>query len=171
MRFTELARQLEDQAARSPVNMRVGLLISAARAYQTIGDSAAELQLFSNHSELQFGDRQRYFTLLATQRPDELLDIVARSGPDPWSLVATQAFIAAGDRTRAMQSIERQKRNPVWTNAYTGLTGLYFGLNAPEVPASFQKALGPTLIQDRLGKAVDRNSQLAGHLWFSYGQR
>jgi tetratricopeptide (TPR) repeat protein len=171
MRFTEVARQLEDLAARSPANMRAGLLMNAARAYQTIGDAATELQLFSNHYELQSADRPRYFTLLAAQRPDELLDIVARSGPDPSSLLATQLFIAAGDRARAMQSIERQRRNAVWTNAYTGLTGLYFGLNAPEVPAAFQKALGPPLIQDRLGKAVDRNSQLAGNIWFYYGQR
>src|SRR5215831_7497603 len=105
MRFAELARQMETLAGRSPVNMRLGLLMNAARAYETIGDAAAELQLFSNHSELQTNDRQRYFTLLATQRPDELLDIVGRSGPDTSSLLATQTFIAAGDSSRAMQSI------------------------------------------------------------------
>jgi predicted Zn-dependent protease len=171
MRFAELARQMETLAGRSPVNMRPGLLMNAARAYETIGDAVAELQLFSNHPELQTSNRQRYFTLLAAQRPDELLNIVARSGPDNSSLLATQTFIAAGDQARAMQAIERQRRNIVWTNAYTGLTGLYFGLNAPEIPAAFQKALGPALIQDRLGKPVDRNSQLAGNIWFYYGQR
>ncbi len=70
-----------------------------------------------------------------------------------------------------MQAIERQRRSPVWTNAYAGLAGLYFGSTAPEVPAAFQKALGTPLIQERLGKPVDRNTQLAGNIWFYYGQR
>src|SRR5262249_48173747 len=56
-RFAELARQLEDLAARSPGNSRIGILMTAARAYQTIGDATAELQLFSNHYELQVNDR------------------------------------------------------------------------------------------------------------------
>ena len=145
--------------------------MNAARAYETLGDTAAELQLFSNHYELQSSNRSRYFTLLARQRPDELLNIVDRSGPDASSLLATQIFIAAGDSVRAMQAIERQRRSPVWTNAYVGLSGLYFGSPAPEVPAAFQKALGTPLIQERLGKPVDRNTQLAGNIWFYYGQR
>ena len=70
-----------------------------------------------------------------------------------------------------MQAIQMQGRNPLWKDAYTGLTGLYFGSNAPEVPASFQRALGSPLIQDRLGKPVDRSRQLAGDIWFYYGQR
>ena len=153
MRFAELARQLEDLAGRSPVNTRPGLLMNAARAYATLGDTAAELQLFSNHYELQSGNRSQYFTLLARQRPDELLSIVDRSGADASSLLATQIFIAAGDQVRAMQSIERQKRNPVWTNAYAGLAGLYFGSTAPEVPAAFQKALGSSSDSRPAGQA------------------
>jgi tetratricopeptide (TPR) repeat protein len=171
MRFAELARQLEDLAARSPVQNRLNLLMAAMRGYQTIGAAAAELQLFSNHPELQVNNLGRYYQLLAEQRPDELLNTVARSGADSSSLAATQAFIAAGDRVRAMQAIERQRRSPVWTNAYTGLTGLYFGLNSPDVAAAFQKALGSPVIEDRLGKPVDRASQLAGNVWFYYGQR
>jgi tetratricopeptide (TPR) repeat protein len=171
MRFTELARQLEDLSARSRVEIRVSLLMSAVRAYQAAGDSVAELQLFSNHFELQTNNRSRYYELLAAQRPDELLNQAARSAGDPAGLLVTQTFIAAGDRARAMQSIQRQGRSAVWTNAYTGLTGLYFGVNSPEVASAFQKILGPQLIQDRLGKPVDRASQLAGNIWFYYGQR
>jgi tetratricopeptide (TPR) repeat protein len=171
MRFAELSRQLEDLAARSPVNNRLGLFMSAARAYEAIGAGAEELQLFSNHDVLQVNARQRYYELLAKQRPDDLLNIAARSAGDPSGLLATQALIAAGDRVRAMQSIQRQGRSVVWTNAYTGLAGLYFGVNSPEVSSAFQKALGSPSIQDRLGKPVDRASQLAGNVWFYYGQR
>ncbi|HEY2381759.1 MAG TPA: hypothetical protein VGK48_11330 [Terriglobia bacterium] len=171
MRFAELARQLEDVAGRSAVEVRLNLLMSAMRSYERIGATADELQFFERHPELQVNAQQRYYGLLAEQRPDELLNAAARSGPDTSSLMATQALIAAGDSSRAIQSIERQRRSPVWTSAYTGLTGVYFGLNSPEVPAAFQKALGLPLIQDRLGKSVDRNSQLAGSIWFYYGQR
>jgi tetratricopeptide (TPR) repeat protein len=171
MRFAELARQFEDLSARSRPEARVGLLMGAVNAYRTIGAATAELQLFSSHPELQLNDRQRYYELLAEQRPDDLLSEVSRSGADPSSLVATQAFIANGDQTRAMQAIGRQGRSAVWTNAYTGLTGMYFGLNSPDVSSAFQKALGSLLIQDRLGKPVDRTSQLAGAGWFYYGQR
>jgi tetratricopeptide (TPR) repeat protein len=171
MRFTELGRQLENLAARSPVDARPNLLTTVLSEYRTIGDDAAELQLFSNHPELQATIPQRYYELLAKHRPDELLNIVAGSGPVASSLTATQMFIVSGDRVRAMQAIELQKRNSVWTNAYTGLTGLYFGVNSPDVAAAFQKALGSPLIQDRVGKPVDRSSQLAGNTWFYYGQR
>ena len=171
MRFAELAGQLEVLAARVPPNDRLRTLMDAVRQYQTIGDAPAELQLFSRHPELQVNDRQRYYELLAEQRPDELLGIAARSNGDSTGLLATQAFIAADDRDRAMQSIERQGMNAVWTNGYTGLTGLYFGVNSPGVQAAFQRALGSPTIQDWLGKPVDRSSQLAGNIWFYYGQR
>src|SRR5262249_9386037 len=105
------------------------------------------------------------------QQPDELLNIVRRSGANDSSLFATRAFIDAGDRVRAMQAIAQQGRSPVWTNAYTSLTASYFGFESPDVDSAFQKALGSPLIQERLGKPVDRNNQLAGAVWFYYGQR
>jgi len=171
MRFSELARQVEDLAARSPINDRLQLLTTAMQSYQAIGDSAAELQLLSAHPELQVNYRQRYYELLAQARPDQLLSIAGRPAADASNLLATQVLIAAGDQARAMQAIQMQGRNPLWTDAYTGLTGFYFGSNAPEVPAAFQRALGSPLIQDRLGKPVDRSRQLAGDIWFYYGQR
>jgi tetratricopeptide (TPR) repeat protein len=44
-------------------------------------------------------------------------------------------------------------------------------LNTPAVTAAFQRILGPPVVQDRLAKPVNRTSQLAGDIWFYYGQR
>ncbi len=170
MRFAELARQLEDLSTRiSGNNQRVSVLSSAVRAYQMIGDADGELRLMTARPELQTPFRQRYFELLARARPDDLLRI-ASSG-DPTGLLATQALIAAGDSTRALQAIRAQRRTPVWTDAYTGLVGLHFGLNTVDTRTAFQRALGPQVIEENLGKPVSRSNQLAGDIWFYYGQR
>ena len=171
MRFAELARQLEGLASKVPTQERSGLLAVAMNAYHEIGDSASELQLLTAHSELQVNNRARYYELLAQSRPDQLLSIAGRTPADSDSLLATQALLASGDPARAIQSIQLQKRNPVWTDAYTTLVGVYFGLNSPDVRSAFQRALGSQLIQERVGKPVDRTSQLAGNVWSYYGQR
>jgi predicted Zn-dependent protease len=170
MRYAELAGQLENLAVRIPAVNRLGVLTTAMRAYQSIGDSTSELRLFSANPDLQVNNRERYYQLLAQQRPDELLGIASRPS-DLSNLMATQALINAGDQARSMQAIRNQGRSPVWTDAYTGLAGLYFGSSSTDVSAAFQRATGPLVIGDRLGKAVDRASQLAGNVWFYYGQR
>ncbi|HYR84478.1 MAG TPA: tetratricopeptide repeat protein [Terriglobia bacterium] len=171
MRFAELARQLEDLASRVPTEERSGLLAIAMSAYEEIGDTASELQLLTAHSELQVNNRGRYYELLAQARPDQLLSIAGQTPANSDGLLATQVLVASGDQTRATQSIKVQKRNPVWSDAYTSLVGMYFGLNSPDVRSAFQRALGSQLIQERLGKPVDRASQLAGDVWAYYGQR
>ena len=171
MRFAELAKQAEDLASRLQPNQRLGLLTTAMQSYQAIGDSTAELQLMTAHSELQVNQRQRYYELLARARPDELVSVAARGANDSFSLLAAQTLVNTGDQARAFQAIQAQRRNPVWTDAYTSLTGDYFGLNTPAVTGAFQRILGPPVVQDRLGKPVNRTSQLAGDIWFYYGQR
>jgi Flp pilus assembly protein TadD len=171
MRFAELAAQFEDLSSKVSSDERGGILARSMQAYQAIGDSASELRLITDHSELQVNYRQRYFELLARSRPDQLLSIASRTPPDGVSLAAIQALIAAGDQARTQQAIQAQKRNPVWVDTYTSLAGTYFGLNSPEVHSAFQRSLGSQLIQDRIGKPVDRANQLAGNIWFYYGQR
>ena len=171
MRFSELAKQTEDLAARLQPNQRLGLLMTAMQSYQAIGDTTAELQLMTAHAELQVNQRQRYYELLARARPDELVSIAGRGANDNSSLLAAQTLIDAGDQARALQAIQAQRRNPVWADAYTGLAGEYFGLSTPAVTGAFQRILGPPVVADRLGEPVNRTSQLAGDIWFYYGQR
>jgi hypothetical protein len=61
--------------------------------------------------------------------------------------------------------------NPLWTQAYTGLAGLYFTSNAAPVKAAFNTILGDMTIGSRVGKPLDRDKQLAGDQWFYYGGR
>jgi cellulose synthase operon protein C len=172
MQFAALARDLETLAATSTDDdERRGLLAAAMQQYQVLGDSAGELQLLTRHRELQANYRSRYYELLAAAQPDQLLSVAARRPSDSLSLLATQALLAANDSMRALQAVRNQSWDPVWADAYTGIVALYFGVNNPEVSSAFQRALGPQLVQDSVGKTVNRSNQLAGDVWFYYGQR
>ncbi len=53
--------------------------------------------------------------------------------------------------------------------AYTSLTGLYFVNAGAPVKSAFTAILGPMTVGARIGKAADRDQQLAGDDWFYYG--
>src|SRR5262249_22171342 len=148
VRFIELAHQLEALAGKRQPQQRQSLLESAARYYETIGASSDELGLFSRRPELQVSDRRRYFELLAGQRPEDLPPLAGDPAPDATHVLAIQTFIEADDNGRAIQAIRGQKRDPVWVNAYLGLTGIYFNLKSPDISNAFQQALRSSVIQD-----------------------
>lgn len=177
LRYTELARYLEAYWKIFPADgsNRDGLLSEAAENYRMAGDTAAELRLLSQLDQRdQLGGAlvTRYAELLS--KTPERFNAVLKSNRSPnvrndFANYALEHFTA--DRALEAISARGAGQPAVWNRAYTGLSGLYLSSNAPQVGAAFRDALGTGTIGERVGKPVDRNSQLAGDLWFYYGSR
>ena len=163
LRLEELGRQMEEiAAARRDENARSMALANARAAYHAAGDLAGLTRLFA----LDPRDPV-YLHSLARRDPARLIQLAAGRSD------AADVAMASGDVKLALEAIAAHgaHRPPVWTSAYTGLTGLYYWRTAPDVAGSFRAALGPSVIGERLGKTVDHDRQLAGTIWFYYGSR
>jgi tetratricopeptide (TPR) repeat protein len=166
MQFADLGSLLERYwRAKSDRINQLSLLRAAAQAYATAGDSENEFRVLSQNPEGI--DLRRYLELLRTRDPDRRLKLAAASYD------GMRIAIEAGDATfaRAVVSLGGSSFMPVWARAHLGLVGLYYRDPAPEVNQAFADLLGGGTIGERLGKAVDRNQQLAGQTWFYFGSR
>lgn len=163
---SDLGQQLEAYWKVHPANdARPQILMFAAETYRTAGDEAAELRVLG----LAGAYTDRYLELLAKRNPARLVQLAGRGPRDD----AANAAMAHGNAALALQAIAARAAGqpPVWLRAYTGLTGLYFGLRTPNIQQAFQEALGSMLIGARVGKPTDRTQQLAGSTWYAYGGR
>jgi predicted Zn-dependent protease len=167
--FGELGSQLEAYWKSLPPEdgNRDSYLDLAAENYRLAGDSASELRIVSKRP-----GNPRYAELVA--RNSQQLDAaLAATSPQPVRDSVANYVLAAGPAQKALQVVALRGRGetPLWTRAYTGLTGLYYAVNTPQVNDAFAQALGTGTIGERIGKQVDRNNQLAGDEWFYYGSR
>ena len=174
LRFEELGAALEAYAQRlTPQQGRIGVQVEAANTYRSGALYDAEFAVLKTIG-LQSGPqvRQRYFELLLQRMPLELVQLAGSSRKDI-SDAACQYVLAHGPIELAQQAVTARGHalEPVWTKAYSALTGLYFSDRTPAVNAAFLGALGDHTIGERLGKPVDRSEQLAGNTWFYYGSR
>ena len=174
MRFEELGAALEAYAQElTPQQGRNGVLVEAADAYHAGALYDAEFSVLKGIG-LQ-GDeqlRRRYFELLLQRAPRELVQL-AGSSRDGVGDVACQFVLAHGSPALAQDAVAARGHalDPVWTKAYSALTGLYFSDHSTAVNQAFLNALGDGTIGERLGKPVNRERQLAGNTWFYYGSR
>ncbi len=174
MRFEELGAALEAYAQKlTPQHGRNDVLVEAANAYRAGALADAEFSVLKGIG-LQGGEpvRHRYFELLLQRAPRELVQL-AGSSRDGVGDAACQFVLANGPAALAQDAVAARGRalEPVWTKAYSALTGLYFSDHSPAVNQAFLNALGDGTIGERLGKPVDREQQLAGNTWFYYGSR
>lgn len=174
LRFQDLGGALEQYAQKLTLEQgRDGVLAEAATAYRSGGLQDAEFKVLSTIALRIGGDaQQRYFELLLQRQPQELVRLAGDS-TQPVAESACQYVVAHGSDSLAQNAVSAHGRllHPVWTSAYTALTGLYSGDRSPATSAAFLSALGDGTIGERLGKAVDRDRQLAGSTWFYYGSR
>jgi cellulose synthase operon protein C len=177
LRYAVLARQLEAYWMTYPPDgqNRDGLLSQAAENYRLAGDTAAEFRLLvqldrrgelgapliTRFAELLSKTPQRFLFAAKSDRSANVRNYLAGYALDNFS----------ADRALEVIAARGFGQQPVWSHAYTALTGLYFASNAPQVNAAFRDALGTATIGERIGKPVDRQLQLAGDLWFYYGSR
>lgn len=175
LRFDELGAQLEayDRALPPGNNSRHDL--EAADDYRATGNSTAELRVLkrlADRHEAQGPVLERFTQLLIAQPPRLAAAVAAETDPAVANTMLNYVMQHA-NVTVSRQAIAARgpKNGPLWTKAYTGLTGLYFNSSAAPVRAAFSSILGPMTVGARIAKPVDREQQLAGDLWFYYGSR
>jgi Tfp pilus assembly protein PilF len=167
-RFDELGTQLEAYWKVYPRNEDRDLILErAAEAYRLVGNTQGEIRVLARSSALSPRARQRYFTLLKANQPQQLVLRAARDEE------AANSAVAAGDAALALRAIQSRGkgRAPVWTRAYSSLVELHYARATPEARANFAALLGGGTVGERLGRPVDRREQLAGEIWFYYGSR
>ncbi len=177
LQFEALAAQLEAFWKVLPPEApnRDTYLELAAQNYRLAGNTAAELRVLTLRDQQGglTGPALERFAELIASNPQQL-DAVASSNPSQEVRNAVvNAVLKSGISQRSFQAVAARGKGlpPVWTRAYTALTGLYFDANTPVVNQAFRDALGTATIGERLGKPVDRTQQLAGGIWFYYGSR
>jgi predicted Zn-dependent protease len=172
-KFAELGPQLETFAPRIRPQQRSTVLLAAAEAYRSAGDSDNELRVLSTLPPNYLGDevQKRFFALLLVNNPQRLVQEACAW--TPFGQKAADFAIANGSADLAHQVVAQRSRPrpPVWGKSYTALVGLYFAEPGPSINAAFLDALGEQTIGNRIGKPVSRDNQLAGDIWYYYGSR
>jgi cellulose synthase operon protein C len=170
--FAELGRQLEAYHRVYPNNSEKASLLQRARhAYHAAGDDNAELRLLNAldaAGAASSEERERLFEL-ATRRVPAAVSPRQAQNAGFMDALANYA-LRAGKPPIAAQAIAN-RRSPLWQNAHRALTGLYFAENTPVVRKAFLDSLGPERIGDKLALAGNRDTTLAGDVWFSYAGR
>jgi tetratricopeptide (TPR) repeat protein len=172
LRHEELTRQLETYwQVHPPSADRDNVLLQAAEAYRAAGDSDAELRVLDLAMRGSYSDR--LLELLLEKQPGRLTALATPVAPQHEPDRPANMALAGNDADLALRVVEARGRNlpPVWTRAYSGLVGLYFGRQSPQIRGAFEAALGTATIGERLGAPTDPEQQLAGDLWFYYGSR
>lgn len=165
------AAHLEKMAPTEGGEVRRRVWRSAADAYSDAGDEASELRMLEHLAQSQRLDGEwqlRYYRLLLARAPQRLIQIAGNEDS------AAQYLVHNGTAEQALAGVtaRAQTRGPLWTNAYTALTGMYLREHRPEINAAFATALdAEATVGDRVGHATDRGQHLAGGVWFYYGAR
>ncbi len=173
LKFDELGAQLEayDRVLTSATAPHYDQ--EEADDYRASGNAAAELRALKrliDRQEAQPPTIDRYAQLLIAQ-PARLAAAIS-AYPESANAIVNYAIVHSNAAVSQQAiSARGQKNGPLWTKAYTALAGLYFASSAAPVKAGFSSILGPMTVGARVGKAVDREQQLAGDQWFYYGSR
>ncbi len=175
--YGELGRQLEEYAAANPGQSVEGsALDQAAQAFIHAGDLDSQVRVMRKalgRNSLSGNLSDRYLALMVARQPDELLAIVRGNPIADVRNRAVQLAIAAGTPALAYSAVEARGRalDPVWTRAYTALSGHYFDDHSPAIDAAFQAALDTRTIGERLRTPLKPDNIIAGSVWFYYGAR
>ena len=173
--YRELGRELEQFAARVPENW-TSALHQATTAWIEEGDIDAQLRTMG---KLEGGNAlggetfERYLSLLAALRPEELVRLAAAGSSTDTRNRAVESAIGSGNRPLAYRTVKIRgaKLKPVWTKAYTALAGVYFADASANVKAAFTDALDTRTIGERISAPPDPAAALVGPFWFYYGAR
>lgn len=178
LQFRQLGRQLEDLIKATPVSQqdRDSILQAAAQAYRDAADNAGELRIAalpaSNGASIV--DPPRYAQLLARNQA-ALLPLLRQPGKERLDFAnqLTQSIIERGGEGAAFQAVSARggSQGPLWTNAYTALTGLYYQSAKSNVTQAFATVLGPRTVGEQLTRKAMPSDSLSGDTWFYYASR
>ncbi|HYZ86927.1 MAG TPA: hypothetical protein VE621_21095, partial [Bryobacteraceae bacterium] len=175
MRFDDLANQIEAYTKQLPPDGgRNDYLPQVADAFRLGGSYNNELRVLGvldQMSLLSGPSVARYNFLLRTAQPTKLIQVAQSGSSVEIRNGAAQTAISGDDASLALRAVAARGAGlpPVWTKAYTALTGLHFAQVSPEVEAAFTGALGTLTVGEQLGHIPDRAQQLVGAAWFPYG--
>lgn len=175
LRFDELGAELEAYDRVLPPQNNQRHEVDEEECYRSSGNTAAELRVLkrlADRHETSGPLLERYTQLLIAQ-PTRLAAAIA-AVPDPPAVNAMLNYVLQHASSAVSQqaiAARGQKKGPLWTKAYTSLTGLYFTSAAAPVKTAFTTILGPMTVGARIGKPTARDQQLAGDDWFYYGGR
>ncbi len=171
--YGDLGRQLEQFAAQNAGReAQSGAFNAAAQAYFDDNDSGGLSRVL--RSGLASGPQlDRYFAQLAAGRPQELMDIIRTTRFRTVADRAIEAAIATDHPDLAIAALRESGRSlgPLWTNAYTALTGVYFDDRSAPVANAFTGILDTRTIGERLRTPPARDQMLTGPVWFYYAAR
>ncbi len=173
--YGEMARELERYAADAGAGSS-GALMSATEGWLEEGDIDGQLRTMGTlerRDALGGETLDRYLSLLAALRPDELAAVVAGPGAPETRNRAVQSAIESGNRALAYRTvtIRGAALKPAWAKAYTALTGVYFADGSPNVEGAFADALDTRTIGERIASPPSPEAALVGPVWFYYGSR
>lgn len=175
--YGDWGRQLETYAAANPGKpVEAAALIQAAQAFRSEGDPESEQRVLRRalaRNALGGPLLDRYLQLLLARQPDAL-PVLARSGAsDEIRNRAAQMAIASDRAELAYAALRARGASlpPVWTNAFTALTGRYLDDRSSPIDAAFQTVLDTRAIGDRLATPRKPDAAILGHVWFYYAAR
>jgi Tfp pilus assembly protein PilF len=174
LKLVELAKQLEQLAVGVRSNFAIGYLSRALEIYRLAGSPDDELRVLESlkqHQTLAGQQQNRYFELLLSRNPQQLVQLAGL--PHGRGDDAVNFLLAHSDAKLVMPAVDiRSASEPtVWRSAYTALAGLYFADGSAPVQNAFATALADRTIGQQLAHGVDRKQGLAGDVWFYYGSR
>jgi cellulose synthase operon protein C len=142
---------------------RSSAIFTAAQAYRAAGDAAGELRVLALDTE----GRGRMYELLLRRDPKHLVVLAADK------VDAAKTAMAGDNADTALAAVRAQaaRHNALWGNAYTALTGYFFGRATPPIRDAFIAALGPATVGAQLAASGNRADALVGEVWFYYGAR
>jgi hypothetical protein len=167
----EAAALLEKLTPTLSRTVQQSLLQRIIESYHASGNETGELRAYEHLRALSTLDgdaRERYFHLLLTARPGELIALAAQSDAAANFLVRH----ATAERALAGVAARANGKTAVWRDAYTALAGLHLREQRPAIRDGFIRALdADATIGERVGHASDRSAHLAGDVWYYYGSR
>jgi predicted Zn-dependent protease len=168
------AQYLESFAPKVESDVRGSLYLDAAWLYADTGDETSQLRAFSEADGVDGLDDtalHAYFALLLKHNPQQLISFAGDNYQSGRRDAATLFALLHAPTALALRAVHVRGMglNPVWTSSYTGLAAVYRRQTSPAMDASFRQALDVATIAQRLAHPLDHTRQLAGNLWFYYG--
>ena len=175
--YAELGRELEQYADGNPGRaVESNARTQAIQAYIAEGDIENQMRVMAKALERNaLGGvlLDRYLALLASRRPQELLAVARGHASSDVRNRAVQIAIGSDKPALAYAAVRERGAGlpPVWTKAFTALSGVYFSDRAPAIAAAFTGALDTRTIGARLQSPPSRDATIVGPVWFYYGAR
>ena len=164
MKFNELGREWEEYWRVYPNRTDKERLLSAAAAsYRAAGNTDEEFRVRSQLGNLD----DRYFELLLERDPSRIVTLAGSHRFSNGRDAAANFAIRSGDAALALRAVEARgaSYSPVWTRAYTALTGLHYASTSSAVNRAFLEALDTGTIGGALGESGrEKTATGRGHL-------